>query len=241
MSETATRPSLYEPESIAIATFLGSPLAGAALWALNERRVGRSAQAWMALVAGVLALVVLFVVGSFVPAGAMTGASIGLTFGARAAARGWHDQRKADGLATEPVYESRWKAAGMGVLSLVLVLGASVGLAFLDELGRGSVEVRPGATVYFDAPLTEDQARTMGARIRALGFFDGDHVVDVLYQLDGDVHAVSFVVAESFLREPGVEDQFRDLSSQLHVATGAPVELRLCDELFEPHHRYRSP
>ncbi|MBX7194495.1 MAG: hypothetical protein K1X94_20735 [Sandaracinaceae bacterium] len=247
MSTEPTRPRLYEPESIAIATFLGSPLAGAALWAINERRVGRAGKAWSVALLGVVITVVLLAASALVPpsvpTAAWTGVNLGLVFGLRQLATTWLEKARADGLATEPVFESRWKAAGAGGLGLVLVLGVVFGLgALFDPTSHPSIEVRPGAHLYYDG-VDEADARHVAEVLEATGLFAGEHAIDVLLTRTAEGHAISLVIDEQRFEDGELAGEMASLAAavQPQIDAGGRTELRACDETWSPHHTYRAP
>jgi hypothetical protein len=237
------RPTLYEPESIAIATFLGSPIAGSILWALNENRIGRTSRALAALGGGALAFALILGIGQFLPLGAANGLNIGLVFGVRQAASAWRDRARDEGLAVDPIHESRWKAAGLGVLCLVLLLG---GFLAVDLWGPDSVssrvEIRPGAHVYYQNGVDADEARRFGEQVRTLGLFDGDHEIDIMYERIDRGHAVSMIVTRETRLEPGMDEEFQTFTEQVRELSdpGGTTELRLCNDLWTPHHTYTA-
>src|SRR5581483_6468069 len=61
------RYSLFDARSVFLAAFLGSPVAGAALMAINDRRLNRSKRAIVTLILGVAATILASVLGNFVP------------------------------------------------------------------------------------------------------------------------------------------------------------------------------
>jgi len=65
---SGARGRLYSPRAVAVATFLGSLLAGGSLMALNFRRLGRGRAALWALLGAVLAQAALFALAFALPA-----------------------------------------------------------------------------------------------------------------------------------------------------------------------------
>lgn len=114
---------LFDPEGIALATFLGSALAGSVLWAINERRLGRPGRALGALAVGVVVLVAALVIGSFLPSQVGWVIALVTTFAARAAATAWRQRVVAEGFVIDDAAESRGTAAGVGCLGFLGVLG----------------------------------------------------------------------------------------------------------------------
>ena len=97
MSDDKPRVQIFDPQSIALATFLGSPVAGTVLWAVNESRVGRAGRGVVVLVVGLASTALMMGAGAIdLPQGLSLGLSIGATFGARAAAQSWETQLRAE-------------------------------------------------------------------------------------------------------------------------------------------------
>src|SRR5436305_8047683 len=69
---------LFDPTSVGIAAFLGSPLAGAGLMAINYRRLGRQTNAIVAFVMGVAFTALAIAIANRSPGYLTTTISIGL-------------------------------------------------------------------------------------------------------------------------------------------------------------------
>ena len=126
--------SIFDASAIAVATFLGSPLAGAALWAVNEMRVGRGGRALVALATGIGITAALLAVGFLgLPSSVSIGLTIGATMGARAAAQVWESQLRAENR-FEITHAPMIVAVGAGALGCLGVLA----LAFAAmDVGEG--------------------------------------------------------------------------------------------------------
>ena len=159
------------------------------------------------------------------------------------AAKAWWDRLAAERPDLDLEKESGWKAAGVGFLGIVGVLVLAFGMAmFGPDWMQERVEMRPGAYVYYEEGATVDEARALGAALRTLGFFAGDHEVDVNYERTPSGHAVSLVVPEDAVT-PELEDEFRTIVRALQTTTDplGTLELRLCNEYWSAHHRYAAP
>lgn len=124
-SGTSPRSTLYSPGQIAWATFLGAPIAGCVLVALNYRRFGNSAAANLALIAGVIGTVLLvaiaFVLPDSFPNSVLPAA---YTFGMYQSVESLQGNEYEHRLANGGVKGSGWVATGIGILSLVVMLVA---------------------------------------------------------------------------------------------------------------------
>lgn len=120
----ATPGVVYTPNQIALATFVGSTLAGTVLLALNERRLGRPDAMLPTLILGVLASVALMAFTALLPDSVPTlpFAVIGI-FGIRGIAHVRQDERIRNHLAAGGRRGSGWTAFGVGLVGFVLLIG----------------------------------------------------------------------------------------------------------------------
>jgi hypothetical protein len=121
---------LYTPNQILLATFLGAPLAGSILMAINEQRLGRPRGVITAVAIGIgFTMVVLGL--AFVLPDNFPGLPLSLL--GMGALRGVVQMKQAGEIAKHLQWGGRkgssWAAAGIGVLSAVIVLALAVGAA----------------------------------------------------------------------------------------------------------------
>lgn len=113
---------LYTPGQIALATFLGTPVAGMFLLSVNRRRMGKSSLATTTLLGGIGVTVLLFGIGLVLPESVSRAIPIGVTIAAGQYAR--VDQPLLDAhVARGGQKESSWKAAGFGLAGLAAIFG----------------------------------------------------------------------------------------------------------------------
>ena len=127
---------VYVPNHVAVAAFIGSPLAGAWLLGENYAAFSRPAERTKALVWGFAATVALFALSLALPEGMPNSIiPIAYTFALRELARHLQGKDIDRTLASGGAKHSGWRVAGIGLLSLVLVVavGAGLVLAFGDE------------------------------------------------------------------------------------------------------------
>jgi hypothetical protein len=113
---------LYSPGQAALATFLGTPAAGLYLMSLNRRRLGKDVSATNTLIAGLFATAALLAGVLLLPDAIGRGLPIaGLICVAQYAKQDNPDFN--DHLTRGGKKESGWKAAGIGLLGMAIVLG----------------------------------------------------------------------------------------------------------------------
>lgn len=231
-SELPPPRTLHDPQAVGIATFLGSPVAGAMLMALNERAVGRPREAWKVLGLGLAASAAIVALSmllpSSIPSGAFGGVNVAIAMGARQLATEWFRKGTESGLLGEVRYRTRWAAAGVGLIAVLLVVGAMLGIGAATEHTTPHVELRPGANVYYEG-VTEGDARRIGDLLRGEGFFQGTQETDVRYERVAGGHALSFIVEESRIDDATL-GEFEALAGRLQPATdpSATLTVRLC-------------
>ncbi len=122
----------------ALATFLGGPLGGAALLAMNERRLGRAQAAVVTALAGAVGTALLFAMSLALPDN-VPGAPLAIVW--VLVMRGIAVKRQ--GAIVEAHVRaggkkgSGWAAAGIGVACLVIALVPLFAILFVAELAKG--------------------------------------------------------------------------------------------------------
>src|ERR1017187_2570761 len=79
--------TLFNAQSVGLATFLGAPIAGGILMAVNYRRLGKGSKAAAVVVIALLVTALALWLGSLMPQGASAAIALVLFFGARSAAK----------------------------------------------------------------------------------------------------------------------------------------------------------
>jgi hypothetical protein len=122
-SVASPRITLYSPGQIAWATFVGAPIAGCVLMALNYRRFGDSTAANLALIAGLIGTGLLFAIAFVLPD---TFPSFVLpaayTFAMYQCVKTLQGRAYRQRLATGGIKGSGWAATGIGILCMIFIL-----------------------------------------------------------------------------------------------------------------------
>ena len=238
VSETAIAPAhrLYSSADVAVATFLGSIMAGSLVLGFNFLHIGRPRAAYISIAGGMIGLAVMivaaFVAQDSIPTAVFTGVNLGLTFGMKAVA----DKLQGPAMAAHAQAGGRvgatWRAAGIGIISLVAVVAAAFGmvLRFDPSMNLGdSVEIDK-VTVHYKDGITEAEARKLGQQFRDLGLVD--HEVDIQVTRRDGVPHILFIVEKSAGR-----DGFREMGLLIakHVFGGSPAVVDLADQELDVH------
>lgn len=139
---TSPKYKLYSSKQIAVAAWLGSPLAGGWFMSHNHRQLGQQANAISSLIWGILGTVLVLLI-AFAPESSSLGGSGVLAF--LAPFIFWQTAEKAHGKAVAQhiteggQFGSWWVLIGISLLFLILAIGAAyivrfMFLTFIDSL-----------------------------------------------------------------------------------------------------------
>jgi len=116
---------LYSDRQVLVAAFLGGPIAGGWLLAVNFGRLGRQRLVWVPLALGALGAVVMYVLGTLAdaqnPHHSRTTLPVLAAIVCGAIARGVQGEPYKTNLANGGSRESWWKAVGWGLAGLLLI------------------------------------------------------------------------------------------------------------------------
>lgn len=241
LSVDAGRPSapgykLFSVGAIVLATFLGSPVAGTVLMAVNYWRLGRKSAAGISIAAGFLATASIFAVAAALPEETpnspfIVAQLLGMYFVARAFQDGLVSQHRR----THGRLASMWAAAGISLLVAVplgLVLFAALLLPDYEGLGT-RYEVSDKEEIFYSGECDTDDARRLARRLREEEFFDGSSESTVLISLLDGQYTISFTVTDGAWDETLVVAYYRTLGEVLADEFGRPLDVEFLDEWLE--------
>jgi|ERR1035438_5895668 hypothetical protein len=114
--------SLFDSRAVALATFLGSPLAGCALMGVNYNRLGNSGAAVRAVVAGVVSTGLLLYVSFSINSSLLNVLPLLLMFLMMRIAKGLQGDDVEQHVRQGGKLASRLSAAGIGIAAMAVVL-----------------------------------------------------------------------------------------------------------------------
>jgi len=228
---------MYSAGQIAAATFLGGPVAGGWLLALNYKRQGEPARGRAAIALGVVAMAGLIAAAFVVPDRAMS--SLGLIpvavmYWIAKALQGATYQRH---LARLGQIGSNWRVAGIALASLALCGGTIVGAVLGYAYWNAPAELVVGnGNVLYTAGVTTAEAQAVGATLLELERFRSGNTWTVEVARDDDRHVIAFVVKDFVFGDAQAQQGFHELADELsHRAFGdAPLDIWLADASLEP-------
>ena len=228
----ATFPSyrLFDATSVFIAAFLGSPVAGVALMALNYRRLGEGKKGVATFIIGVVATALACAIGYFLPSTGSIAVGVAIAVATRGAAQYWQGAAVAQHEARGGELSSRWAATGIG-LAFLAVFCAIIFAGALALGGEHRVVIGSKDEVYFVGAATKADAQALGEALKKDGYFQ-DHGVAVILSKDTDGTAISFVVKEGAWNDPSMIAGFQAVGQQLApVVGGFPIKIRMVNAL----------
>jgi hypothetical protein len=225
--------TLFDSRAVALATFLGTPVAGACLMAVNDRRLGRAGRAAVFLVAGIAVTAVAILIGWNSPGGVTGGISLILLIGMqRFAARVQGEAVKVH-MARGGRLGSNWAAAGVGLAWLIPLFGVVYTTLYLPEYKfEHGPKVVFGSRdeVYYMGAATQTEAQSLGNVLKSNGYFL-DKGVTVLLDKTAGGTVLSFVVKEGIWDKPDMVASFDEMGREIAPSVGGfPIEVHLIDK-----------
>ena len=229
---------LYAPGQMALATFLGTPIAGTLLLGRNFSKLGKRGAAWTSYVLGVLATAFLIAVAILVPRfpGMMGLGSIAVIWTLGSTMQGPQYQRH---LECGGRRASSWAAIGISLLSTLIVFAIVVGGVVVYEYRSIPPKVElGGGEVYHADGTTEAQARSVALHLVEVEYFDGQPA-SVSIAKEGGRYTATFTLTPESIEEHSTRVFFGDLAEPLSrkVFDGEPLDLYLANEYSERKHK----
>jgi len=227
---------LFSKMHVLVATFLGAPLAGSILMALNYKRSGRPRHGITALVIGLVSTIGLFVIAYQLPD---SFPNLLIPCLSLAAVHLWYQK------AQQAEFEAHINAGGQKsslappIGTGVLCLAGIVGVMLVPELLApgmefGRKQMFNGGELYCADDITDQQAAALGNYLVEIGFFDG-HPKSAQIRKEGDCYQFRIAMQSGWRNnilyiEAGVQ-MARNISD--NVFFGDPVETHYCNEMLE--------
>ncbi len=231
--------TLYSPGQVALATFLGTPVAGCWLLARNFKKLGISGLGWVMLVLGVFWTAGLCALGfaDKLPGVISLGSVPAMVLVMRAVQGSELDRHTSLG----GQITSWWWAVLAGIASLaiifVLLVAGIVGYMALTE--SPTIEAPNGAVVAYEDGATKGDAIRLRDALTEMEYFQGDYYVGV--HREGDRYVVTFAATPEGYRTAKMARAFGDLADELSrkAFSKQPVDIVIVDEELAPRRRFQ--
>jgi hypothetical protein len=225
--------TLYDSRSVGLATFFGTPVAGTFLMALNYHRLHKTSAAITTFIIGVVATAFIVALGIFLPLGSNVNFPIAIVvlLAITSIAKQLQGPSIAAHLALGGCLASRWKAFGISLTALVIVLTpiATYVIATSNKSLGTRLTIGTHDAIFYSGSSTPADAAALGAALKSDGYFT-DKGANVLLQKTPDATILSFVVKDGVWDDPTMVQNFQTLTRSLAPTLGAlPIKLRLLD------------
>jgi hypothetical protein len=224
--QTGPAYTLFDSTSVGLATFFGTPMAGAGLMALNYRRMGKRSGAIAAFVVGLAMTGLAILLGARISPGVSTAAGIGLLVATIRTAKALQGAAVDEHLRQRGQLGSRWTAIGLGVAVLAIICGGVFLAAFVLQSGS-KVVIGSRDAIYYSGSAKNEDGRSLGEALKKIGFLS-DKGNTVLLSKGKDGTVVSFVVEEPAWTQPEMAFVFEEIVREVAPSVGGyPIKLRL--------------
>jgi hypothetical protein len=227
---------LHDTASVALATFLGSPLAGTILMASNYRKLGQGGKGALALLVGAIASAGEIYIG--LTSTKTPSIATLLLFAAT-----WFAAYELQGNAIKThvawggKLASKWAAFGTAIVTVLILGGALVGYLyytgqwqkFATQYGIGQTAVTIGTKdqVIYSGTATKNDATALGNELKSAGYLQ-DRGVTVVLNKGTNGTTISFVVEDGIWNQAGMLSSFEEVARNAAPSVGGlPVQMQL--------------
>ncbi len=217
--------TLFDANAVAGATFLGTPVAGGSLMALNYSRLGQGLKAVIALFVTLAVTALAILIGWYLPHGTSFPIGLALLFAMRWGAQHLQGSAVKDHVQRGGRLASRGVAFGLGAVACVAIFLA----VFIPVYYASDRSVTIGAKdeVYYSGAATKQDAQLLGNELKSTGYF-ADRGVSVFLTKGKDGTIVSFVIKEGLWNQRGILSQFEEVGREIAPSVGGfPIRVRL--------------
>ena len=218
--------TLFDAQSVTIATLFGTPVAGSVLMAVNDKRLGAAGKGYLLILAALVVTGIVCLAGYSLPAGATTPIAIALLIGMRYTAVKMQGPIIAAHVATGGKLGSRWVAFGLGVFFMIVLFLAIFVPAYFTSMHK-KVIIGSNDEVFYTGSATSADAQALGQQLKTLGYFK-DRGSSVSLDKGTAGTALSLVVKDGIWNQPGIMDEEEEVAREVAPAVGGfPLHLKL--------------
>ena len=226
---------LFDAPSVALATFFGTPVAGATLMFVNDRRMNRTTGSSLILLGCLLLTAVEMLISWKIPPAGSTVIGLILIFAMRWVATTFQGKALSEHLARGGQLASKWSAAGVGAIYFVVILAIVFAIVFTQTKATQGTRVAIGKNdeVYYRDGATQADAIALGNDLKSDGYFtDKGATVAIDKTAAGPI--VSFVVKEGGWDQPEMVATFDEIGREVAPRVGGfPLHIHLMNKEFE--------
>jgi hypothetical protein len=218
--------TLYDSRAVALATFLGTPVAGGILMALNYSRLGWAGTAVKTMIASILGTALLIVVGWKIPQGLDSIIAIGVMFGMKAIAKSQQGSTITEHVEGGGKLASMWGACWIGLTTLAILFGSIFLVLYMKDRLPG-VMVGSKDEVFYSGSATKEEAQALGNALKTDGYFT-DKGTNVILVKGAGGTKIQFVVKDGIWNQVPMVEGFEIVGQQIAASVGGlPIEVDL--------------
>jgi hypothetical protein len=219
---------LFDSRAVALATFFGTPIAGASLMFANDRHLGKAGRGIMTLAAATLITLLVIMVCWNLPQGGSSIFGLAMLLGMTALAKKVQGPAVQDHVERGGHLASRWIAFVVALVFLAIVFG---GIVVVYKIKEGpKVVIGKKDEVFYTGTATLAEAQALGAALQGAHYFQ-DNGVTVLLDKGAAGTAISFVVKDGIWDQPKMVSAFETIGRGVASAVGGlPVQVRLINK-----------
>jgi hypothetical protein len=225
--------TLFDANAVTLATFFGTPVAGAVLMAVNDRRIGQPGRAATGVILGIVVTGLSILLGYSVPAAASTVLALVMVIAMRRIATAVQGTAVQNHLLRGGRAGSKWVAFGVAVACLAGIFAVTFLVIYLSTAGNRSepkIVVGSKDEVYYSGAATQAEATALGNALKGAGYFS-DAGVTVMLDQGQNGTVLSFVVKDGIWDKPEMVASFDEMAREVAPSIGGfPVAVRLLNK-----------
>ncbi len=238
--------TLFDSVAVAIATLLGSPIAGTTVMAVNYHRLKSAGKGVAAVALGLVATLLAIFFGNKIPYFLSLTIAIGLLLLTKSLAQVLQGADVSDHVNRGGKLGSRWAAAGIGVAGLIVIFGVVFLVMYGRDIGsdkqneKAKVIIGAKDTVYYTGSATKEDAQALGNHLKDIGYFT-DRGVTVFLSKKNEDSVVSFVVKDGVWNDPDTVTAFQQIGGSLASLVGvSTLDVRMIDKAEETKKEFKA-
>ncbi len=224
--------ALFDANAVTLATFLGTPVIGGGLMALNYRRLGQTGRAATTLLVTIAVTALAILIGWNIPQGGSFPVALGLVFLMKFSAQRLQGAQVKRHVEQGGKLGSKGLSAGLGLAFSIALFAAIFEIVSLQEKAETGPSIHMGSKdeVYYAGSATKGQAQAVGNALKESGYFS-DKGADVFLAKNADGTSLSFIVKPDSWNDPATIAAFEVIGQQTAPSAGGfPIQLRLMDK-----------
>jgi hypothetical protein len=221
--------ALFDANTVALATFLGTPVVGAAFMAINYRRLGQAGKAMVTIIIAVVVTSLVVLAGWNLPQGVLLPMALVLVFLMKYGAQSLQGAALKAHVEQGGRLGSKGLAAGIALAFAALFVAVAFGILSRQQKAENGASLKIGSKdeVYYAGSASRDEAQALGDALKQSGFFS-DRGADVFLARNADGTTLSFIVKEGSWNDPATVELFEISGQQLAPkAGGFPLHVRM--------------